>query len=59
MEPGGADDGVRKCGWMQTKEDDTELHFEYVFTSAATVYFAYSFPFSYQECENMLKHLNK
>ena len=44
---------------MQTKEDDTELHFEYVFTSAATIYFAYSFPFSYQECENMLKHLNK
>lgn len=40
---------------LKTKEDDTELHFDFSFQKVTPVYFAYSFPFSYEECEKMLK----
>ena len=43
----------------ETKEDDTELHFEFVFPKHNQVFFAYSYPFSYEDSEKMLRILLK
>ena len=43
----------------QTKEDDTELHFDFHFPKASEVFFAYSYPFSYEDNEKMLRNVQK
>ena len=35
------------------------MHFDFVFPKASEVYFAYSYPWSYDDCEKMLRNVYK
>jgi len=35
------------------------LHFDFVFSKNTEVFFAYSYPFSFQDCEAFLRYLYK